>query len=36
MMQKIIWTDRVKNEEVMQRLVEKGNIVLITKERKEV
>jgi len=34
-MEKIIWTDRVKNEEVLQRLMEEGNIVHTIKERKE-
>jgi len=34
-MEKIIWTDFVKNEEVLQRLVEEGNMLPITKERKE-
>jgi len=34
-MEKISWTDRVRSEEVLQRLMEEGNIVPITKERKE-
>jgi hypothetical protein len=33
-MEKIVWTDRVKNE-VLQRLTEKGNTVPIVKGRKE-
>jgi len=31
----ISWTDRVKNEEVLQRFMEERNILPITKERKE-
>jgi hypothetical protein len=34
-MENISWTDRVKNEEVLQRLVEEGNIAHITKDRME-
>jgi hypothetical protein len=33
-MEKISWTDRVRNEEVLQRVKEKKNIVLTTKSRK--
>jgi len=33
-MEKISWTDRVRNEEVLRRVKEKRNIVQTTKRRK--